>query len=212
MSASESGCRFGDDGGRLLSCALPDDPDTEYDGRVGVFSWLSQEVSTRSVDGSRPVICLMDGEHKLWARKRELLPENVVEVLDLWHVMDRLWDVALALHGSGKAASRDFVSTRLSQILAGNVGRVTGGLRQTLTKRRLPKAVYPEPPAYVLWLSGIEAGAVSEPPIRSKTRSPRSGADSERGCEWIQWCSHSTLSEIQSSPKLRSSPCRWLSL
>jgi hypothetical protein len=123
-----------------MTRALPDDPDTEFDGRVGVFSWLSHEVSTRSGDGSRPVICLMDGEHKLWARKRELLPEGVVEVLDLWHVMDRLWDVAKTLHGADDAASRDFVSQRLRQILSGNVGRVIGGLRQTLTKHRLRKA------------------------------------------------------------------------
>ncbi|MBI1314664.1 hypothetical protein GC176_25505 [bacterium] len=76
-------------------------------------------METRSGERSRPVICLMDGElsqtrrksqsspltdaawnssrsmprEKLWDRKRELLPEGVVEVLDLWHVMDRLWDV-----------------------------------------------------------------------------------------------------------------------
>jgi hypothetical protein len=36
----------------------------------------------------------MDDEHIHWVRKRELLPDNVVEVLDLWHVMDRQWDVA----------------------------------------------------------------------------------------------------------------------
>lgn len=126
---------FGD-----MTRALPDDPDTEYDGRVGVFSWLSHEVSARSADGSRPVICLMDGEHKLWDRKRELLPQNVVEVLDLWHVMDRLWETAAALHTSDKAASREFVSARLRQILEGHVGRVIGGLRQTLTKRKLSKA------------------------------------------------------------------------
>jgi hypothetical protein len=123
-----------------MTRAQPDDPDTEFDGRVGVFSWLSHEVSTRSGDGSRPVICLMDGEHKLWARKRELLPDDVVEVLELWHVMDRLWDVASALHGADNTASREFVSDRLRQILSGNVGRVIGGLRQTLTKRRLPRA------------------------------------------------------------------------
>lgn len=128
-----------------MTRALPDDSGNEYDGRVGVFSWLSHEVSTRSGDGSRPVICLMDGEHKLWARKRELLPDNVVEVLDLWHVMDRLWDVASALHGASpggadNAASRDFVANRLRLILEGKVGRVIGGLRQTLTKRKLSKA------------------------------------------------------------------------
>lgn len=119
---------------------LPDDPDTEYDGRIGVFTWLAHEVETRSGESSRPVICLMDGEHKLWERKQQLLPEDVVEVLDLWHVMDRLWDVAAALHDGDQTASREFVSSRLRQLLEGRVGRVIGGLRQTLTKRKLPKA------------------------------------------------------------------------
>ena len=141
-----------------MTRALPDDPDTQCDGRVGVFSWLAHEVQTRrgAVDGaSRPVICLMDGEHKLWERKRQLLPQTVVEVLDLWHVMDRLWAVAAALHGGGRiagdrnagdrnagdrTASREFVSGRLRELLEGRVGRVIGGLRQTLTKRKLPKA------------------------------------------------------------------------
>jgi len=124
---------------------LPDGMEMKGDGRVGVFSWLAHEVETRSGtvaggEDSRPVVCLMDGEHKLWERKQQLLPEDVVEVLDLWHVMDRLWDVAAALHGEDKAASREFVSSRLRQLLEGSVGRVIGGLRQTLTKRKLAKA------------------------------------------------------------------------
>ncbi|MBI1310820.1 hypothetical protein GC176_05890 [bacterium] len=105
---------------------LPDVPNRDVDGRIGVFNWLAHEVETRSSERSRPVICLMDGEHKLWDRKRELLPETVVEVLDLWHVMGRLWDVATALHGEDKAASREFVSARLQQLLEGSVGRVLG--------------------------------------------------------------------------------------
>ena len=37
------------------------------DGRVGVFSWLAHERQTRAASDSqpRPMICLMDGEHKL---------------------------------------------------------------------------------------------------------------------------------------------------
>ena len=37
------------------------------DGRVGVFSWLAHERQARAASGSQllPVICLMDGEHKL---------------------------------------------------------------------------------------------------------------------------------------------------
>jgi hypothetical protein len=129
-----------------MTRALPDDPDTEFDGRVGVVSWRSHEVSTRSGDGSRPVICLMDGEHKLWDRKRELLPEGVVEVLDLWHVMDRLWDVAKALHRADDAASREFVSQRLLQILAGNFGLVH------LKGRVLPVSVPEGHSSINLWL------------------------------------------------------------
>ena len=107
---------------------------------MGVFSWLAHERQTRAVSGEqpRPVICLMDGEHKLWERKEQLLGEDVVEILDFWHFLERLRDVSKLLCDTDVAAE-SFVKERLTRVLNGDLGRVIGGLRQMLKKRRLSK-------------------------------------------------------------------------
>lgn len=114
--------------------------DVALDGRVGVFSWLAHEHQTRAASGSqpRPVICLMDGEHKLWERKDQLLGEDVVEILDFWHFLERLRAVSKLLCDTD-AAAEAFVKERLTRVLNGELGRVIGGLRQMLKKRRLKK-------------------------------------------------------------------------
>ncbi|MDA0282351.1 MAG: ISKra4 family transposase [Planctomycetota bacterium] len=118
----------------------PDDSAVTLDGRVGVFSWLAHERQTRAASGSqpRPVICLMDGEHKLWERKDQLLGEDVVEILDFWHFLERLREVSKLLSDTA-AAAEAFVKERLARVLDGDLGRVIGGLRQMLKKRRLSK-------------------------------------------------------------------------
>lgn len=143
-----------------------DDSDVTLDGRVGVFSWLAHEHQTRVASGSqpRPVICLMDGElsqtrqddgitlgtesrvapdygrprEKLWERKDQRLGEDVVEILDFWHFLERLREVSKLLCDTD-AAAEAFVKERLTRILNGDLGRVIGGLRQILKKRRLSK-------------------------------------------------------------------------
>jgi hypothetical protein len=117
-----------------------DDSAITLDGRVGVFSWLAHEHHTRATSGSqpRPVICLMDGEHKLWERKEQLLGEDVVEILDFWHFLERLRAVSKLLCDTD-AAAEAFVKERLTRVLAGDLGRVIGGLRQMLKKRRQSK-------------------------------------------------------------------------
>jgi hypothetical protein len=115
-----------------------DDSAVTLDGRVGVFSWLAHEHQTRVASGSkkRPVICLMDGEHKLWERKEQLLGEDVVEILDFWHFLERLREVSKLLCDTD-AAAEAFVKERLARVLNGELGRVIGGLRQMLKKRQL---------------------------------------------------------------------------
>ncbi len=61
---------------------------------------------------------------------------TIVCILDLFHVMDYLWDAARCVHGSDDKAAEAFVTDRLRRILEGDVGRVIGGFRQMLTKGR----------------------------------------------------------------------------
>src|SRR4051794_2899944 len=108
-------------------------------GKVSLFLWLADELCRRNPDGAKPVVFLSDGERALHDRQEEYLPEGVTCILDLLHVMERLWKVAWCLfeEGTQKAEAEQWVEDRLRMLLDGKVGDVIGGLRQTLTKRKL---------------------------------------------------------------------------
>jgi hypothetical protein len=108
-------------------------------GKVSLFLWLADELCRRNPEGTKPVVFLSDGERALHDRQGEYLPEGVTCVLDLLHVMQRLWKVAWCLfeEGTQKAQAEQWVEDRLRMLLDGKVGYVIGGLRQTVTKRKL---------------------------------------------------------------------------
>ena len=64
----------------------------------------------------------MDGERALWEAQRAYFPE-AVGVLDLFHVLERLWAVAHCFHKEGSDEAERFVEERLRG-LAGGPGRV----------------------------------------------------------------------------------------
>ena len=101
-----------------------------------VFGALFQDLNLRNVGYDRPVVCLMDGERALWEARRVYFPD-AVGILDLFHVLERLWTAAHCFHAEGSDAAEDFVADRLRGLLEGRVGHVIGGLRQRMTKHQL---------------------------------------------------------------------------
>ena len=101
-----------------------------------IFCALFQDLNLRNAGHDRPVVCLMDGERALWETQRVYFSE-AVGILDLFHVMERLWTAAHCFHAEGSEAAEDFVADRLRGLLEGRVGHVIGGLRQRLTKHQL---------------------------------------------------------------------------
>ena len=108
-------------------------------GRDALFEWLVDEVDQRNPQADRPVVCLFDGERWLWEKCRECFPDAVA-VLDLFHVLDKLWVAAHCFHAEGSAAATTFVTDRLRMLLEGRVGYLIGGLRQMGTKHQLGPA------------------------------------------------------------------------
>lgn len=106
----------------------------ETNGKTRTFEWLAKEASRRR--GSRPLVCLMDGARALWAVQQSHLPD-AIGVLDIFHVMERLWTAAHCFHPEGSSEAEAFVDDRLERLLEGDVGRVTGGLKQMMTKHAL---------------------------------------------------------------------------
>jgi hypothetical protein len=113
----------------------------ELDGELlsakdAVFGVLFDDLNLRNAGHDRPVVCLMDGERALWEAQQVYFSE-AVGVLDLFHVLERLWTAAHCFHREGSDEAEEFVEDRLRGLLEGRVGYVIGGLRQRLTKHGL---------------------------------------------------------------------------
>ena len=104
--------------------------------KEGLFCHLTNELTARNLGHDRPVICLMDGERALWDAQAVYFPE-AVGVLDLFHVLERLWAVAHCFHKEGSDESKEFVEQRLRDLLQGRVGYVISGLRRRLKAEKL---------------------------------------------------------------------------
>jgi hypothetical protein len=66
----------------------------------------------------------------------EWLP-RAVGVLDLFHVLERLWTAAHCFHAEGSPEAATFLSHRLTMLLEGKVGHVIGGLRRLSARHAL---------------------------------------------------------------------------
>ena len=111
----------------------------EVNGKEIIFSWFYDQVLLRNPDGERVVVCLMDGERALWKKQREYVPQAIC-ILDIYHVLERLWVAAHCFYPEGSDEAQEFLSEKLERILQGRVGRVIGGLKQMATKRKLKGA------------------------------------------------------------------------
>jgi hypothetical protein len=108
----------------------------EVNGKDRLFAWFHSEVTARNPDGAKPVVCVMDGERALWKRLSAVFGA-IVCILDIFHVLERLWQAAHCFHPEGSDQAKVFVQERLRRLLQGQVGRVIGGLRQMATKQGL---------------------------------------------------------------------------
>ena len=108
-------------------------------GKVALFLWLADEVIRRNPQGSKPVIFLSDGERALHDRQSEYLPDKTICILDLFHVMVRLWRVAWCFfeERTQKREAHRWVEERLKRLLEGKVDAVIRGIRYQATQRSL---------------------------------------------------------------------------
>ena len=103
-----------------------------------VMEEIITDAKNRDPDNQRPLVAVMDGALCLWTLLTSLLAGvNWVGILDIIHVAEYLWKVGNALHGEKTPEGRKWVYDHLLAILQGRVGRVIGGLKQILSKRKL---------------------------------------------------------------------------
>ena len=105
-------------------------------GKDAFITDVKTEITRRDPKHDRTWVIVTDGERALQRRVITSF-ENVTLVLDLLHVLEKLWKVAHALHAEGSPEAEAFARQRTERILCGMTGQVVKGLRQIVTKRRL---------------------------------------------------------------------------
>jgi len=98
-------------------------------GRERLFAEMAIAAHDRDPTHNKTLVCLMDGEASLWDVQREWLP-RAVGILDLFHVLERLWKVAHVFHREGSGEAEQFVAHHLRQLLEGKVGYVIGHFKR----------------------------------------------------------------------------------
>jgi hypothetical protein len=97
---------------------------------------VKAEMTRRDPRHRRTWVIVTDGERALQHRVISAF-NGITLVLDLLHVLEKLWKAAHALHKEGSPEAEAFVYQRAERILQGQVSQVVKGLRQIVTKRKL---------------------------------------------------------------------------
>jgi hypothetical protein len=101
----------------------------EFPGRERLFIEMAIAAHRRDPTRKKTLVCLMDGEAALWKVQREWVSRAVC-ILDLFHVLERLWSVAHVFHREGSREAERFVAHHLRMLLEGKVGYVIGRFKR----------------------------------------------------------------------------------
>jgi len=103
-------------------------------GQDLVFQHLQAEIDTRRKP-QQWLIHLCDGQASLETDRQTYLPEDArtLDILDLMHVVPRVWEAAHVFHAEGSHEVSEFVRDHLTRILRGEVGNVIAGWRRRAT-------------------------------------------------------------------------------
>jgi hypothetical protein len=104
-------------------------------GKSLVIDEVAQEMKRRDPQGARTHVALTDGDRALQSLVGQTL--DVTLILDLLHVLEKLWKAAYVFHPEGSLQAELWVLDHALRILFGQVSQVVKGLRQSATKRKL---------------------------------------------------------------------------
>jgi hypothetical protein len=108
-----------------------------------VIAAVVEEVKRVDPTGSKTHVALCDGERALQKRilpALQALVPAVVLILDLLHVVEKLWKVAHCFHPEGSEEATAWVRKATLRVLQGKVSQVIKGMRQSATKQGLKGA------------------------------------------------------------------------
>ena len=108
-------------------------------GKETLFVRLRERALERGLTRSAKGVFLADGEKALWKLKEQYFPE-LEGVLDWYHVSEHLWKAAYLFLPEGSSEAEAWVTQKETQLKAGRVGYLIGGLKQRVTKAKRLKS------------------------------------------------------------------------
>jgi hypothetical protein len=103
-------------------------------GKDGTIKEVCEEVERRDPVRVKIRVGVTDGERALQIRVPKLIP-GILLILDLLHVLEKLWKVAYVFYAEGSSEAEQWVKDHILSILEGNISQVIKGIRQSATKR-----------------------------------------------------------------------------
>jgi hypothetical protein len=105
-------------------------------GAERVFEALAAEFAERDPGGKKTLVCLMDGDRHLWSLQQTYLP-GAIEILDLFHVIEKLWLAAHCFHRETSLEAEQWVRRHLEMLLENKVDSVRGLLMRAINKKSM---------------------------------------------------------------------------
>jgi hypothetical protein len=99
-----------------------------------IIQEIGKEMDVRDPQRCKKHVVVTDGERALQIRVLENIP-GILLILDLLHVLEKLWTVAHIFHAEGSVEAQEWVHDRALRILCGQVSQVVKGVGQSATKR-----------------------------------------------------------------------------
>ena len=88
-----------------------------------VFIEMAIDIGNRDPDRHHTLVCLMDGEQKLWDLQQQWLGRSV-EILDFFHALKRIREVSKVVHANNPSRRDEWVSLQMYDLLVGKVETV----------------------------------------------------------------------------------------
>ncbi len=83
----------------------------------------------RGLEKAKRVVCVSDGAPWIWLIVAMCYVPRCVEILDWWHAVQKLWEVAFSLWGQDNVQSQEWVTQQKALLWTGDLRQVLHGLR-----------------------------------------------------------------------------------
>jgi hypothetical protein len=99
-----------------------------------IIQEVGVEMHVRDPEKAKKHVVVTDGERALQLRALKHIP-GILLILDLLHVLEKLWTVAHIFHAEGSIEAQLWMQNHALRILRGQVSQVVKGIGQSATKR-----------------------------------------------------------------------------